>query len=395
MERIEGINYLDNKPVAVSFENGLITKVEKADSLHDRSHPFYLAPGFVDIQVNGYNGISFSLEAAESSSTETRNLSVEEIRNITRDLWALGVTTYLPTLTTNSKKLFLDNISILSESIEDPENLGSIPGLHLEGPYISPVDGFRGAHPKEHVRNPDWDEFMELNNCAKGKILLITIAPEVKGAVDFIRKCRQNGIVVSLGHHNGSPEIIKEAIDAGAGLSTHLGNGCSTNINRHFNPIWPQLADDRLMISIISDSFHLPPDILKVFWKVKGPENIIIITDITSYSGLPAGLYRLKTGETIEKAPNGHLRFSGQEAGLYGSATPLTEAISHMMRVTGCTMADAFRMASANPATLLNLKDRGSLEKGKRADMILFSFKGNNIQIEKTFVCGNLVFQAK
>jgi N-acetylglucosamine-6-phosphate deacetylase len=276
--------------------------------------------------------------------------------------------------------------------MNDPENLGSIPGLHFEGPYISAVDGYRGAHPKEHVRVPDWNEFMQLYDSAGGKILLVTMAPEAEGAIDFIKKCREKGIVVSLGHHNGSAEKIHEAAEAGAQLSTHLGNGCSTTINRHRNPLWPQLADDRLMISIISDSFHLPPDILNVFYKIKGAEKIIIISDMTSYAGLPAGLYKIKTGETIEKAPNGHLRFSGQEGGLYGSATPLPEAISHMTKTTGCALSDAIGMISTNPASLHKLNDRGALVPGKRADMVLFSLKENTLQVAKTLVRGNLVY---
>ena len=394
MERVEGINYLDNKPVAIWFEDGLITRVGKTENLQDNSEPLYIAPGLIDIQVNGYDGISFSLEGADDPSAETKHLSAEAIRKIPREFWSQGVTTYFPTLTTNSKELFLRNIAILTEAIEDPENMGSIPGLHLEGPYISAVDGYRGAHPREHVRLPDWEEFMQLNKSANGKILLMTMAPEVDGAMEFIRKCREMGVVVSLGHHNGSADIITQAIDAGAGLATHLGNGCASTINRHRNPLWPQLADDRLMISIISDSFHLPPEILKVFFKIKGADNIIIISDLTSYAGLPAGQYKLKTGETIEKAPNGHLRFSGQEGGLYGSATPIPEALSHIMKVTGCSTGDALKMTSTNPARLHNLSDRGSLEPGKRADVILFSIREDNVQIEKTFVYGNLVYQA-
>ena len=390
--RVEGINYVDKQPLAVWFENGLITKVEKLKSKKGNKESLIIAPGFIDIQVNGYNGISFSLEGAEDPSAKSKSLSVDEIRNITRALWEQGVTTYFPTLTTNSRELFLRNISILTDAMNDPFNLGSIPGLHLEGPYISAVDGYRGAHPREHVRNPDWEEFLQLYNCANGKILLMTMAPEVEGATEFIRKCREMGVVVSLGHHNGSADVIKQAIDAGAGLATHLGNGCASTINRHRNPLWPQLADERLMISIISDSFHLPPEILKVFFKIKGACNIIIISDLTSYAGLPAGQYKLKTGETIEKAPNGHLRFSGQEGGLYGSATPLMEAIPHMMKSTACSLADAIMMTSENPAKLHNLGDRGSLEPGKRADIIMFSVRDTLLQIEKTYVCGNEVY---
>jgi N-acetylglucosamine-6-phosphate deacetylase len=391
--RVDGINYLDNKPVAVWFEEGLITKVETIKSLSGNTEPLIISPGLIDIQVNGYNGVSFSLEGAYDPSGNKSGLSVEAIRNITKALWTHGVTTYFPTLTTNSKKLFLKNISVLNDAIDDPLNLGSIPGLHLEGPYISPEDGYRGAHPREYVRNPDWDEFLQLYQSARGKILIITLAPEVDGAIEFIKRCRKKGIVVSLGHHNGNADSISQAINAGARLATHLGNGCITYINRHINPIWPQLADDRLMISIISDSFHLPPEILKVFYRVKGPANIIIISDITSYAGLPSGSYKLKSGETIEKSPNGHLRFSGQDAGLYGSSTPLPEAISHMIKVTGCSIGDALQMTSTNPAALHNLNDRGTLEPGKRADIILFSMKDGKVLIEKTIVRGNLVFE--
>lgn len=390
--RVEGINYLDNQPVAVSFENGLITAVESLKRQSGKKETLYISPGFIDIQVNGYDGISFSLEGADDSSPESKLLSVEEIRKITRELWTHGVTTFFPTLTTNSQELFLRNISILTEAMNDPENLGSIPGLHFEGPYISAVDGYRGAHPKEHVRVPDWNEFMQLYDSAGGKILLVTMAPEAEGAIDFIKKCREKGIVVSLGHHNGSAEKIHEAAEAGAQLSTHLGNGCATTINRHRNPLWPQLSDDRIMISIISDSFHLPPDILNVFYKIKGAAKIIIISDMTSYAGLPAGLYKIKTGETIEKAPNGHLRFSGQEGGLYGSTTPLPEAISHMIKTTGCALSDAIGMISTNPASLHKLNDRGALVPGKRADMVLFSVKENTLQVAKTLVRGNLVY---
>jgi len=113
---------------------------------------------------------------------------------------------------------------------------------------------------------------------------------------------------------------------------------------------------------------------------------------MVSYAGLPAGLYKIKTGEMIEKAPNGHLRFSGQEGGLYGSATPLPEAVSHMMKVTGCSLGDVFMMTATNPAKLQNLNDRGTIEPGKRADIIMFSVNDSKLLIEKTFVCGKEVY---
>ena len=127
------------------------------------------------------------------------------------------------------------------------------------------------------------------------------------------------------------------------------------------------------MISIICDGFHLPPEVIQVFYKAKGADNIIIISDITNFAGLPPGEYKNKKGETIIKTPEGNLRFSGQEGGLYGSATPLPKGVGHIMKVTGCSLAEAIRMATTNPARLHNLNDRGKLEPGKRADIILFS----------------------
>lgn len=393
--RIEGIHYLDNSPVAIGIENGFITEVKRLNRLSDNKNTFYIAPGLIDIQINGYLSVSFSLEGADETPAGTGELTVKDVSKVTYALWEEGVTTYFPTLTTNSHELLLKNFATLARKMDDPSILGSIPGFHLEGPYISEVDGYRGAHPKEHVRKPDWNEFLELYKASGEKILLVTVAPEVEGSFEFIRKCNDQGIIVSLGHHNGSAQIIKQAIDNGAVLATHLGNGCANIINRHHNPIWPQLADDRMMISIISDGFHLPPEVLQVFYKTKGAENIIIISDVTSYAGLPPGKYKIKNGEAIEKTRDGNLRFSGQEGGLYGSASPLPRGIGHIMKVTGCSLAKAIQMATINPARLHNLGDRGKLEPGKRADIIMFTMKDFNMGIKKTYVSGNLVFESK
>lgn len=352
----------------------------------------FIAPGLIDIQVNGYNSVSFCLEGAENTSASNGNLTVSDVRKVTEGLWEEGVTTYFPTLTTNSQDLLIKNFGILAQAMDDPSQMGSIPGFHLEGPYISAVDGYRGAHPLEHVRKPVWDEFFEIYIASGEKILLITVAPEVEGAFEFIRKCRDLGIVVSLGHHNGMAGQIKQAIENGASLATHLGNGCANMVNRHHNPIWPQLADDRLKISFIADGFHLPPEMLQVFYKMKGAENIVITSDITSYAGLPPGTYRIKSGQSVEKTMEGNLRFSGQEGGLYGSASSLRNGVAHIMKVTGCGLVNAIKMTTLNPALVHHLNDRGVLEAGKRADIILFKMEDEKMVIQKTIVGGNEVY---
>ncbi|MCX6222942.1 MAG: amidohydrolase family protein [Bacteroidia bacterium] len=383
------------KNATVLVRSGVIEKVAEGNlnmpgaiELDAKGH--YIAPGLIDIQVNGCNSVSFCLEGAGDTLASHGGLTVSDVKKVTEGLWKEGVTTYFPTLTTNSQKMLLKNFGILAKAMGDPSLLGSIPGFHLEGPYISAVDGYRGAHPIEHVRKPIWNEFLELYKASGEKILLITVAPEVEGAYEFIRKCTELGIVVSLGHHNGTAGQIKQAIDHGASLATHLGNGCANTLNRHLNPIWPQLADDRLKISFIADGFHLPPEMIQVFYKTKGAENIVITSDITSYTGLPAGTYKIKDGKTVEKTVDGNLRFS--EGGLYGSASPLRKGVAHIMKVSGCGLVNAIQMTTLNPAYVHNLNDRGVLERGKRADLILFTMDNERMLIQKTFVAGKEVY---
>ena len=333
--------------------------------------------------MNGFAGVSFSLGGSD--------LTKEGIEKATNELWKKGVTTYLPTLTTNSQKVLVGNFAILAKSLENEKLLGSIPGFHLEGPYINPEDGYRGAHPKQFVRLPDWDEFMEMYKASGEKILQITVAPEMEGAQEFIKKCTELGIIVAVGHHNANKAQLDLAVTNGVKISTHLGNGCANMINRHHNPLWPQLANDDLMVSIICDGFHLLPEEIRVFYKVKGADKTIITSDVTSYAALEPGKYKTQTGETIELTKEGMLHYPAQNV-LYGSASPITKGVGHIMEVTGCPLADAVKMASANPAKLYGLNDRGILEPGKRADLILFTMEEGIMVIQKTIVAGKEVY---
>lgn len=382
--KIEGLYYLDHSPVSIEINDGVITGITRIKELSDKSGRLYIAPGFIDNQVNGYAGVSFALGGGD--------LTPEAVQKATMGLWKYGVTTYLPTLTTNAQELLERNLTVLTQAKKDPVLLGSIAGFHLEGPYISPDDGYRGAHPLKHVRKPNWDEFMRLYDAAEGNILQVGVAPEVEGVMDFISKCHEKNIVVSLAHHNASTRQITEAVDRGAQTSTHLGNGCANLINRHRNPFWPQLSEDRLMITVICDGFHLLPEQIRVFYKVKGPEKTIITSDITYWGGLPPGKYFTEDGETIEKTPEGAMVFPAQNV-LYGSASPITVGVGNMMKFTGCTLAEAVGMASTNSARLYGLNDRGEIKPGMRADLILFTVDEYKIHILKTIVAGQLVYE--
>lgn len=383
-QTIEGIHYKTGKPVQIEIQDGIIKSVKDIKKLSGKNAGLFIAPGFFDNQVNGFAGVSFAL--GESALTN------DGIEKATRELWKKGVTTYLPTLTTNSQEVLVRNFGILAKAVDNEKIRGSIPGFHLEGPFINPEDGYRGAHPKQFVRLPNWNEFMEMYNASGEKIMEVTIAPEMEGAQDFIKKCVEKGIVVAVGHHNATKEQLDLAVENGAQLSTHLGNGCANMINRHKNPLWPQLSNNKLKISIICDGFHLLPEEINVFYKVKGVENTIITSDVTSYAALEPGIFKTETGETIELTPEGMLRYPAQNV-LYGSASPITKGVGHIMEVTGCSLGDAVQMASTNPANLYGLTDRGLLEVGKRADIILFSLDDFKVNIQKTIVKGEKVFE--
>lgn len=382
---VEGLHYMDNTPVRISIQDGKIAAIKSLQKLSDGAEQLIVAPGLIDNQVNGYVGYSF---------VDTgRELTAEGISELTTAFWKTGNTTFMPTLTTNEHSIFLKNLSLLNEAMKDPQTRGSIAGIHMEGPYISPVDGYRGAHPLIHVRPPDWDEFLELYEASGKNILQVTLAPEPEGAMDFISKCKELGIIVGLGHHNGTADQISEAVDRGAVISTHLGNGMANMIHRWHNPLWPQLANDKLYAGLICDGFHLTPDQIRAFYKTKGADRIIVTSDMSSIGGLTPGYYLNSIGDTLELKAEGVVVYPAQNV-LSGSASPQSKMIGHIMKVTGCDLASAIKMTSTNPARLYGLTDRGELKTGLRADLILFSMEDGQVKIRKTLVEGEMVYES-
>lgn len=381
-QTIEGIFYLDQSPISITVKDGMITRISRIEKLSDNSKSAtYIAPGFIDHQVNGYISHSFV----------GKNLSVEKVRLVTKAFWTKGITTYLPTLTSHTDQLLSKNFAILGKAIQDDEIALSVPGFHLEGPYISPFDGFRGAHNKDYIRNPDWEEFSRWHEASGKNILEVTIAPELPGAMEFIEKCQNLGIVIALGHHNGNAAQVQQATDAGASVCTHLGNGCANTIHRHDNPLWPQLADDRLAASIIVDGFHLRPEEVRTFYKVKGPENTILVSDMIRLAGMPPGRYEEFDTEVVV-TEEGKIMMPSQNV-LAGASLLVTVGMENMMKFTQCSLADAVHMVTRNPAKLLGLTDRGEIRVGKRADLVLFTLEDGKIEITETFLAGKQVFK--
>jgi N-acetylglucosamine-6-phosphate deacetylase len=240
---------------------------------------------------------------------------------------------------------------------DDPVVGAAVPGYHLEGPFIAPDDGPRGAHPKEHVRDPDRDEFARLQDAAGGRIRLVTLAPERPGALGLIEYLIKGGVVVAIGHTAATPQQIREAVSLGARLSTHLGNGSHAVLPRHDNYIWAQLAADELWASYIPDGHHLPASVVKSIVRVKTPGRAIITCDASSLAGLPPGRYR-EWGAEFEVQPGGKVVVPGTPF-LAGSGVFTDTCVAGAIRMAGVSLAEAIDMASVRPRELLGLRPAG------------------------------------
>jgi N-acetylglucosamine-6-phosphate deacetylase len=272
----------------------------------------------------------------------------------------------------------------------DPVLQTAMSCFHLEGPYLSEKDGLRGAHPLDCICDPNWDQFQRFQEAAEGRIKILTLAPERPGSIPFIEKAVENGIVISLGHTGATPEQVRDAAKAGARMSTHLGNGSHDQIQRHRNYIFAQLADDRLSAGIIADGDHLPPELVKIFARVKSAEHLVLVSDAASLGGLPPGIY----GGTHEVLPSGKIALAGTPY-LAGAGHLLDVCVANALRWTELGMAGIAQSVATNPAKLLDLENTGSVKVGNLADVTLFRETPEGpLDIVATILEGKVLFQA-
>ena len=308
-------------------------------------------PGFVDLQVNGFAGIDFNSAA----------LRAEDVHRACAAIRATGVTRFLPTLITSA----LEPFAYLARTIVDTDD-PAIAGIHLEGPYISPEDGPRGAHPRAHVIAASRDDFARRQEAARGRIVLVTIAPEAPGALPLIEDLAAGGVRVAIGHSAATPEQIRDAVHAGATLSTHLGNGCAATLPRHPNIIWEQLASDDLHASFIVDGHHLPAATVKAMVRAKSPARTILVTDAMAAAACGPGTYRI--GDVfVDVASDRRVSLSGTPY-LAGSALTMPEAIGNAVRFTGLRLEDVLPMATTTPAAYIGMPTMGTVEAEWDAD---------------------------
>jgi N-acetylglucosamine-6-phosphate deacetylase len=300
--------------------------------------------GFFDLQVNGFAGVDFNAPGLDEGAL---GRALDALR-------ATGVTRLLPTLITGSFDRFAACARALN-ALGDP----AIAGIHMEGPYISPHDGPRGAHPLAHCRAASRDDFERRQDAASGRIVLVTIAPEVDGALPLIERLADLGIKVAIGHSAAAPELIRDAVSAGATLSTHLGNGCAATLPRHPNLIWEQLAADELWASLIADGHHLPPSTVKVMTRVKTARRAILVTDAIAAAGCPAGSYTIGELE-VDVSADRRVSMRGTPY-LAGSALTMPAAVANVVRFAGVDLEDALHMASSGPAAYLGDATAGTV----------------------------------
>ncbi|MDD5677247.1 MAG: N-acetylglucosamine-6-phosphate deacetylase [Kiritimatiellae bacterium] len=297
--------------------------------------------GFVDIQQNGYIGVHFS----------SMELTLEKVRKVTRYLAKSGTTAYCPTVVTGPMEMFRRNLPILAAAMHDKELKPHLLGIHMEGPFISPVEGARGAHPPQHIIKPDVDTFKRFQEWAEGQIVILTVAPEVKGALPLIRYAAENGTVVAFGHHLAEDRVMESGLQAGARLCTHLGNGLPNLINRHQNPIWWQLACDKLMGTFVTDGQHLPADFIKVALRAKTVKRFIVVSDATELGGLKPGEYRFQ-GHAVILEPSGRIGFKGTPY-LAGSSATMLQCMNYLASLNLLSEADLWKVGYDNPLRLL------------------------------------------
>lgn len=329
----------------------------------------YLSPGFIDIHTHGNSGY----DILDSTTEAIDNISKYNLLN--------GVTSFLGTIITSSYSETVNAINNIGEYI-DKKKESTILGIHLEGPFFNIIK--KGAQPEEYIRKPDFGLMTDILNRANENIKMVSIAPELEGALDIIKMLDDKGITVAMGHTNATYDEAMKGINEGITVSTHLFNGMRSFTHRDPGVIGASLLDDRVYCEIIADRIHLHDATILMTVKIKGYDKVILVSDSMMASGLKDGEYLL--GGQIVIVNEGIARL--ESGNLAGSTTNLRKSVYNMIHFLNIPICEVVKMASLNPAKAINVhKYKGSIEIGKDADLIIFD---EDINIKMTMIKGKI-----
>ena len=351
-----------------SLVAGSVSAQGKDERLID-AHDLWVIPGLIDIHVHGSYG------------HDTMDATPEALHAMARFFASHGVTSFLPTTVSTASEditAAIDNIS----TTEQPSDGAQILGVHLEGPYLNME--FKGAQPPEHIRSPDPKEY--LSWLANGEVRLITLAPEIEGALSLIDHGVSQGIQFAVGHSGASYEEMVTATDQGLRQATHTFNGMLGLHHRQPGTAGAVLADDRIYAQVIADGVHLHPAIVKLLVRCKTPSRTILITDAMRATGLADGEYDL--GGHVITVKDGVART--ETGSLAGSTLSMDMALRNMIRFTGLSLSEAIPMATSVPAEAMGIKgQKGVLAPDADADVVILD---TNLNVWLTMIAGQVVY---
>lgn len=366
---------LDNRAVEVTVKGKTIASVLEIPNTPELP---WLLPPLVDLQHNGSLGISYCLLD-----------SADDLRTIGKHLLSHGVCRVLPTFPTYEYEEVCRGGSKFRKFVEsDPALAKLFFGIFHEGVFISPDDGWRGAHGKEHVQPPNWELFKQFDDATGGLTRVINIAPEEPGGLKFIDKAIAAGKQIALGHCNPDTAAIREAVKRGATIVTHFGNGAAPLIPRFKNPFWEFLANPGLSLGLVGDGFHLPPEVVQVAIRQKGYDNCFVVSDANRSAGLPPGCYESFNGSKRILEPNGFLHLENSEI-LSGSSCQLDHCVEFLINEVGFTFESAWRQCSIIPANIIGIK-LPELKTGEEATFVQGRFVDRKLNLECTVFNGEV-----
>ncbi|WCN36823.1 N-acetylglucosamine-6-phosphate deacetylase [Aneurinibacillus uraniidurans] len=362
MDIYTGTERIENGVVVVEGEWIRTVSTEKINDWQAATFSFpqgyKLVPGFIDVHVHGAAG------------ADVMDGDLAALRTIASALPAEGTTSFLATTMTQEARKIEQALMNVREYRRTCMNPGQaeVLGVHLEGPFLSPKRA--GAQPIRHMCYPDRERFQKWQEAADGAIRLVTMAPELPDALAFIRYLREAGVTVSVGHSDATSAQVKAAADAGVTHATHLFNAMRGLHHREPGVAGVVLLDERIAAELIMDGIHVVPEMVKLAWHMKGAEKLLLVTDAMRAKCLGNGTYEL--GGQQVNVQDGQATLA--DGTLAGSILRMREAFANVQAFTGCTLADAVRMAAVNPAKQIGVFDRkGSIEPGKDADLVVLN----------------------